>query len=70
MTQERPVKTKKCTILRFLWVSILFGGAGFCALTFLVIRDPRWFALYWRVMRFFASLPSALIRTKRKTAGS
>ena len=70
MTQRRLVKTKNRGLLRFLWVSILFGGAGFCALTFLVIRDPRWFALYWRVMRFFASLPSALIRTKRRTAGS
>ncbi|RLC43864.1 MAG: hypothetical protein DRH70_09490 [Candidatus Coatesbacteria bacterium] len=62
------MKPKKPSILRFIWMSILFGCAGFCALTFLVIRDPRWFRLYWRVMRFFGSLPSSLIEMKRKRA--
>jgi hypothetical protein len=49
-------------ILRFIWVGILFGGAGFCALTFLVVTNPRWFALYWRVVRFFATLPFSYLR--------
>ncbi|MBN1592779.1 MAG: hypothetical protein JW941_05970 [Candidatus Coatesbacteria bacterium] len=58
-------KDKKGGILRFIWISILFGGAGVCALTFLVLRDPRWFSLYWRVWRFFAGLPSGYRRMKQ-----
>ena len=55
------MKDSKGSLLRFIWVGALFGGAGFCAMTFLVIKNPRWFALYWRVMRFFAELPFALL---------
>jgi len=38
-------------------MAILFGGAGICAVTFLVIRDVRWFPLYWRILLFFARSP-------------
>ncbi len=60
------MKDSKGGILRFIWISVLFGGAGFCALSFLVIRNPRWFALYWRVMRFFAGLPAGYKRMKQE----
>jgi len=55
-------------ILKFLCVGILFGGAGLCALTFLVVTNPRWFALYWRVVRFFAMLPLSYLRMNQDSA--
>ena len=49
---------RKAGWFRFLWLAALFGTAGFCSLTYLsVVKDRRWFALYWRVVRFFALLP-------------
>ena len=50
-------KGKKGSLLSFIFIVLTFGGAGLISLFILSLVKPRWFPLFFRVVKFFVLLP-------------
>jgi hypothetical protein len=55
------------SLLHFLFIAIVFGGAGLFNLFVLSLFKPRWARLFLPVVRYFALLPISLIKRPKST---
>ncbi|MBN1233842.1 MAG: hypothetical protein JXA60_10855 [Candidatus Coatesbacteria bacterium] len=58
------IDDKRKSIFKFLFLIMTFGTTGFFNLFMISLLKPKWFPLFFKVIKFFAGLPFKLNREK------